>query len=265
MSGSGDFAVALGAYEQVHQLGVSCRLDVRESTLPGEIAYRLACCYASLGDKHRAVDGLAAALSGGFGDLERPRQDEWWQGLRADPRVRRLLGIVEAEGRSREDGRGTDVEFLARELKRRAYSPWRTMGEPELDAAVSALAAQVGELSGAQILATMLGLLRRLEDGHASIGPGPNNELNVALPLKFYVFEEGTFVVSSAPVHAQCLGSQLLTPNAHRTAGRGGCRPDRDRRIPGCGVKVSGWWGRCPNRPEEALLFSQLCQRSHRA
>ena len=78
----GDFAVALGAYEQVHQLGVSCRLDVRESTLPGEIAYRLACCYASLGDKHRAVDGLAAALSGGFGDLERPRQDEWWQGLR---------------------------------------------------------------------------------------------------------------------------------------------------------------------------------------
>jgi hypothetical protein len=114
------------------------------------------------------------------------------------------------------------------------------MSEPEFDAAVSALAAQVGELSGAQILARLLGLLRRLEDGHAGIGPGPNNELNVAFPLKFYVFEEGTLVVSSAPVHAQFLGSQLLTPNAHRTAGGGGCRPRRDRRIPGCGVKASG-------------------------
>ena len=216
--GFGDFAGALRAYQQVQQLGVSRRLSVSDSTLPGEVAYRLACCYASLGDEETAVDGLATALSGGFRDLERPRRDELWQGLRADPRVRQLVGIVEAEAMSREEGWRTDVEFFARELKRRAYSPWRAIGEPEFDAAVSALAAQVGELSDAQILARLLGLLRRLEDGHASIGPGPKDDLNLALPLKFYVFEEGTFVVSSAPVHAQLLGSQLLAVDGHDLA-----------------------------------------------
>ena len=132
--------------------------------------------------------------------------------------MRQLLGIVEAEAMSREEGWRTDVEFFARELKRRAYSPWRAIGEAEFDAAVSALAAQVGEFSDARILARLLGLLRRLEDGHASIGPGPKDDLNLALPLKFYVFEEGTFVVSSAPVHAQLLGSQLLAVDGHDLA-----------------------------------------------
>ena len=151
-----------------------------DSTLPGEVAYRLACCYASLGDEERAVDGLATALSDGFRDLERPRRDELWQGLRPDPRVRRLLGIVDAEAMSREEGWRTDVGLRSR-AEARGLSPWQAMGEAEFDAAVSALAAQVGELSDAQILAELLGLFRRLEDGHACIGPGPNNDLNVAL------------------------------------------------------------------------------------
>ena len=148
--GSGDFTGALGAYQQVQQLGVSRRLSVSDTTLPGEVAYRLACCYANLGDEERAIDGLATALSGGFRDLKRPRQDELWRALRADPRVRQLLGVVEAEAMSREEGWRTDVEFFARELKRRAYSPWRAIGEAEFDAAVSTLVAHVGEFSDAQ-------------------------------------------------------------------------------------------------------------------
>ena len=70
---SGDFAGANRAYEQVQQLGVSCRFGVRESTLPGEVAYRLACRHASMGNDEGAVGGLAAALCDGFRDLQRRR------------------------------------------------------------------------------------------------------------------------------------------------------------------------------------------------
>ena len=61
-------------------------------------------------------------------------------------------------------------------------------------------------------LARLLGLLRRLEAGHAGIVAGPNNDLNVGLPIKFYVFEEGTFVVSSSPVRAQSATSSQTRP-----------------------------------------------------
>ena len=150
-------------------------------------------------------------MAAGFRHLERPLEDETWAVLRGDDRVRHLLGVLDTESMSREDGWRSDVGLFARELKRRAPAPWKAMSERDFDESVAVLSAEVGALSDAQVIAGLLGLLRRLEDGHAGLAPPPDSDLNIALPLGFYTFEEGTFVIAAAPANAELLGSQLLT------------------------------------------------------
>jgi tetratricopeptide (TPR) repeat protein len=208
---SGDPAGALHAYEKVRGLGVSLRREMRDTYWPGEILYRIACCNARLGNEKEAIDALREAVAAGLRNLERPQQDETWAALRGDDRVRRLLGILDVEGMSREDGWRCDVELFSRELKRRAPAPWQAMSEAAFDESVAVLSAEVGALSDAQVMARLLALLRQLEDGHAGLAPPLDSELNIGLPLGLYTFEEGTFVIAAAPASAGLLGSQLLS------------------------------------------------------
>jgi hypothetical protein len=104
-----DFAAAAPAYAKVLELGVRPEYQVRfradaPEFLPGEAAYLIACCQAELGHREDAIDALAAALGRGFRDLDRAQADDCWQAWRDDERLRDLLGIVEVEGLSRDEG-----------------------------------------------------------------------------------------------------------------------------------------------------------------
>jgi tetratricopeptide (TPR) repeat protein len=212
---SGDFRGALAAYARAEELGVwAGRLT--QTLWPGEIAYRVACCQARLGDGDSAVAALGRALRLGFRDLDRPRTDEHWESLRADAGVREMLGIVDADHLSRDDGWRADVRFLGREIRRRTVAPLRDISEPDFDAAASRLAGAVPDLSDAQIIAGMLKLLRPLGDGHAFIAPpAGNRELNQILPVKFYLFGEKLFVTAAAPRYRRLLGAEVLRVGAN--------------------------------------------------
>jgi tetratricopeptide (TPR) repeat protein len=208
----GDYRGALDAYRRVDELGVGGRsFDICDSVLGGEVAYRIASCLAGLGDREAAVAELGRALRQGFRDLGRPRDDALWEPLRTDDRVRDMLGLSAAEAADRDQGWRADLAFFARELKRRAWAPFAGMTEAEFDAAVSGLARAAGDLTDAQLIAGLYRLLRPLGDGHAFVTPPEDtSDLNLALPLKFYLFDEGVFVTAAAPEHRGLLGAQVL-------------------------------------------------------
>jgi tetratricopeptide (TPR) repeat protein len=94
---SQEYAAAHQAYEKVRELGVrpGHQQQYREGLpelLPGEVAYRIACCRAALGQRDEAIDALAVALDRGFRDLDRARGDEYWQPWHDDQRLADLLG-----------------------------------------------------------------------------------------------------------------------------------------------------------------------------
>lgn len=84
-------------------------------------------------------------------ELDRPRGDEHWEALRADDRVREMLGIIDAGGLSREEGWRADVRFFAREIKRRACAPFRDICEPDFDAAGRSIRSYSGRLDFVQV------------------------------------------------------------------------------------------------------------------
>ncbi len=215
---SGDYAGALAAYEQVARLGVTYRQQERDTAAAGEVQYRIACCHARLGHANQALGELERALQAGLRDLDRVRADECWQPWRDHDRFRALLD-VSVSGLSREEGWRRDLQLLGREIKRRAYDPFRYLSEHDYDDMLAELGQSVPELSDAQILAGILKLLRPLGDGHAGItGPDDYPALSQTLPAGFYLFAEGLFVTAVDPRHQRALGAQVMTFDGRLTA-----------------------------------------------
>ena len=207
-----DFRGAIEAYAQAEQNGVWIRgRQELETIYPPEIPYRMATCHVRLGDNAAAVAELRRAVGLGLRDLDRPKEDKHWQPLLEDETVRELLGIVDVVGMSRDEGWRADLQFLAREIKRRAYAPFAVVPEPAFDAAVARLGEEVPRLSDLQIIAGMMKLLVPLGDGHAFIIPDQEDEaVQLGLPVKFYAFTEGVFVTAATDAHRDLLGAQVL-------------------------------------------------------
>lgn len=210
--GAKDYPAAREAYEKALRLGVrDAELSGDEPPLmPGEIAYRIACCEAAAGDREAAVAALRIALDRGMRDSARVRSDEVWEDLRADQRIRDMAGIIDAGAMSRDEGWRYDLAFLAREIKRLAYAPFALQPEAEFDRAVGELHAAIPGLSDAQIMVGMMKLLRHLDDGHASInGPEDDEDMSRLLPLDLFLFPEGLYVIGAGPGCEDLLGAKV--------------------------------------------------------
>ncbi len=205
-----DFAGAIAAYEQAQQVGVWLHREEIETIFPPEIVYRIATCRLRSGDRDGAVTELDRAIEMGLRDLDRPRKDEHWEAVRADPAVRELLGIIDADGMTRDDGWRSDVAFFAREVKRLAYAPFAEVPEQDFDAAVARLAEDVPNLSDFQILAGLLRLLRPFGDGHAFAIPDQAKP-GLGLPVKFFLFPEGLFVTAATDIYRETVGARVLS------------------------------------------------------
>jgi tetratricopeptide (TPR) repeat protein len=177
---------------------------------PSETVYRIACCQALLGGRELALASLEQALALGYRSLDHAASDDDLSSLRDDQRFRELVGLIDRDAFSRDDGWRFDVRFLAREVKRRAFDPFRYTSEQQFDAAVAALAEALPGLTDLQIVVEMDRLLRLLGDGHAGVWPADGSDsFTHQLPVQFWLFEEGIFVIAAAPEHADLLGARV--------------------------------------------------------
>jgi hypothetical protein len=209
--GAQDYAGAREAYEKVLRLGVRETFEPGDSPplMPGEVAYRIACCEAAAGDREAAVAALQMALQRGMRDLVRVSSEEHWEQLRDDQRIRDMAGIIDADSLSRDDGWRYDLAFLAREIKRLAYAPFAIQPQAEFDRAVAELDSAIPGLADAQILVGLMKLVRYLDDGHARITWPEHRELSRMLPVDMFLFAEGLYVIGAAPGCEHLLGARV--------------------------------------------------------
>jgi hypothetical protein len=213
--GNEEYEAARQAYQKVRELGVRSvfRQQYRDDLpqlMPGEIGYRIACCQAALGRRDEAIDALTAALVAGFRELHRARDDEYWQPWHDDRRLRDLLGIMDADALPRDQGWRFDLALLAREIKRLAYAPFGIISEDEFDRRVERLDHDIPALTDAQVLVGMMRLVRHLDDGHAGVRPPEkHDELSRMLPVDFFLFTEGLFIIAAGPGHEKLLGAKV--------------------------------------------------------
>ncbi len=198
-----NFRKAIPAYEKAIELGYGN---------PANNAYNIASGYALLGEKERAFRWIERAFQMGFLDLEHARKDPDLQILHTDLRFQKLVGITDANKTSRVEGWRSDLEFLVREVKRRRYGTFTAQAEKEFDADVQKLFDTIPGKTDEQINVGIMKLMVKIGDGHSGfLGMRDTRaEPPLTLPLKFYLFEEGLFIIAADPKYADLLGSQVL-------------------------------------------------------
>lgn len=199
-----DYRGAIPAYEKAMELG---------SGFPSSAAYNIACCYALLGEKEQALKWLEKSFDMGFRELEHSQTDTDLTSLHDDPRFNRIVGLADVSKMSRDEGWRNDLALLAREVKRKGYVPGvpRQFTKEEFDAAVAKLNEVIPKLTDAQIVIEMMKLMRKLGDGHSGVlGRLQHADSALTIPLQFYLFKEGLYVVASDPKYKDLLGAQVL-------------------------------------------------------
>jgi hypothetical protein len=199
-----DYRKSISAFEKQIELG---------GGRPANAAYNIACNYALLGEKELAIKWLEKALAMKFPSLQHAQADTDLQSLHSDVRFQKLVGLINTSGMTRDEGWRTDLSFLVREIKRRGWNLFPRIGtEAEFDAQVKGIHEGIPKLTDAQIAIEMMRLMRKVGDGHSGLlGPTtPRSEWVETLPVLFYLFEEGLFIVAADPKHKDLLGAQVM-------------------------------------------------------
>jgi hypothetical protein len=200
-----DYKAAVPAYERAIELGAPLWGVVNPA------AYNVVCCHALAGDKELAIKALERALAMGFPDLGRPARDPNLASLRDDSRFRKLLWLDDVSKMSREEGWRYDLAVLASEVRRKGFLVHRPVTPEQFDAKLRELRDAVPKLTDAQAVLALVKLMTFLGDGHTTVLPGGENAaFRTALPVQFYWFAEGLFVISADPKHKDLLGAQVL-------------------------------------------------------
>jgi hypothetical protein len=178
------------------------------------ISYRIARLFAQLSEPDSAIAWLDRALAARYGDRPDLANDEAFADMMDDPHFRRVVGRLPDREFTREEGWRYDIDFLVSEARRMHVAPHRPAFSAEFETAARDLRARVPDLTNDQILVELSRLVTILGDGHTAIyGPSDDSPLTFesgSLPILFYLFNDGLYIVDAVDEHRRWIGAEVL-------------------------------------------------------
>jgi len=183
------------------------------STLGPNMTYEVAGIWARVDEREKAMTWLRRALDEGAERRASLRREESWRPFDDDPEFRRLAGLPPAD-LDRVGGWRFDLDYLVAEAQRLHADPARPAFSARFLDAAADLRRRVPELDDEQIALGIQRLAALLDDGHTYFhGLGDDSPVTIDqrdLPLKFYRFSDGLFVVEASEAHADLVGARVV-------------------------------------------------------
>jgi len=192
---------AIASYEEALERGAA---------EPDVIARRIAAAYAKLGETETAYQWLEKTLQEGLPDRIALRREAALSALANDARFHELAGFPPERALARDEAWRYDLRFLLSEAQRLHPELYRRTTPAALAAAGDSLAARIPKLSDAEILVELQRIAARFGDGHSMAPLGTKQVPLGRIPLRFYWFADGIFVVDAAESARQWIGCELL-------------------------------------------------------
>jgi hypothetical protein len=104
-----------------------------------------------------------------------------------------------------------DVDYLRKQIQSRHYTYKSQPLSAAFEAREKRIRESIGDYSDERMLAELAGLTKELGDGHSCVYPiGAKRVEAHCLPLEFYQFSDGLFVVGAASGYERLVGSRVL-------------------------------------------------------
>lgn len=180
---------------------------------PMYVRYALAQCYLATGDKEAAYRTLETMLNEDQ-YVRKPDlyDDKAFASLRSETRFQKLVGHFDASKMSRTEGWRSDIDYLVSEIKRVNHL-YRIKPLPEtVVTRCKELKRDVPKLSDEEIYMGMGRMQAPLHQGHLSLALFKETRTPAfrTLPLQFYAFPEGIFVVGADEKNKELIGCEVL-------------------------------------------------------
>ncbi len=203
------FETAAKAYSRAYELGFGAQ---------PRTAFQIATAYGALERHDEALDWLLVALADRIDPLFMVRANKSLALLRDDPTYKQAVYALPDEELSRTAAWQFDLDVLAAEARRMHRQVDHTLPPEQLTGMVDALKQRIEDLTDEEMLFEMQRIIAAIGDGHSRVVLG-NRRISVrAIPLKFYLFSDGLFVVDADEEHVQWIGAEVVKVSETPTA-----------------------------------------------
>ncbi|MDP9205759.1 MAG: hypothetical protein M3P12_09930 [Gemmatimonadota bacterium] len=170
-----------------------------------EVAYRIAQLRARLGERDVALAWVDSALVNRLKRRSRLQSDSAFISYRDDPRFRKQAGMLPPGTITRDAGWRFDIALFVDEAQRLSVAPTRPAFSTSFVNAAAELSRQVPHLSDADIMLGLARLASSLGDGHSYLV-----RRLATVPLQFYRFSDGLFIIKGAGAGVPLVGSRVI-------------------------------------------------------
>jgi tetratricopeptide (TPR) repeat protein len=185
---------------------------------PNDMMIRLAEAYGRTRDEERAIYWINQALIARWDDRPKLAGTSFFQqgknpnfeAFEASEAFQRASGSYLPNELSRDEGWRYDLHYLAGEINRLHVHPFHATSAEAFEQKVNDIHRRIPELSDQQVVFAFMELLGMLGNGHNFIVPAFGEKGSFGqLPMQFYWFSDGLFVVNASEPYRQWIGHKV--------------------------------------------------------
>jgi tetratricopeptide (TPR) repeat protein len=209
---------AIDALENALALGTRLHHMPGGGANPNDMMIRLAEIYGQMGDESQAIHWINQALKARWDDRPtlagtsffQPGKNPNFRAFEGSEAFERAAGSYLPSDLTRDEGWRYDLHYLASEIKRLHVHPYHATSAAKFEQKVNDINRRIPELSDRQLVFAFMELLGTLGNGHNFIVPafGEKGSFN-QLPMQFYWFSDGLFVVNASEPYRQWIGHKV--------------------------------------------------------
>lgn len=196
---TGQFKNAIIVLKKTLESGGTILRDIPTGSAPSnDIMIKVAKAYAEDGDKENALLWLQKGFASRYDEKPFLKGDPAFKNFNTDDEFLALFGNDNQTKITREESWTKDLSYLEKRINELHYSPNHSISKTELSKEFQNLKTKIATLNDEQIVVELMKIVGSLGNGHNLIIPtSPNKGALKKLPVQFYQFNDGLFIVDA--------------------------------------------------------------------
>jgi len=208
---TGQFKNAIIVLKKTLESGGTILRNIPTGSSPSnDIMIKIAKAYAEDGDKENALLWLQKGFASRYDEKPFLKGDPAFKYFNTDDEFLALFGNDNQTKITREDIWAKDISYLEKRINELHYSPNHSISKTELSKKFKNLKTKIATLNDEQIVVELMKIVGSLGNGHNLIIPtSPNKGALKKLPVQFYQFNDGLFIVDAEIGFEQWIGYEV--------------------------------------------------------
>ena len=207
----GEWQKAIIAFEKTLALGTILS-DIPTGSAPSnDIMVKIAEAYAELGQQSKAIEWLNESLKARYDEKHQLPGNAHFKKIAGSETFQKTVGSFLPENLSRVQAWRYDLNYLVSEIQRLHVNRFHSVSKDSFEKMVASIYEKIPSLSDQEIVFEFMTLVSALGNGHNFIIPTFNEKGSFnQLPLQFYKFSDGLFIVAADKGHQALIGHKVI-------------------------------------------------------